>query len=97
MPALDPLIVPALDPVMVPVLEPVMVPVREPVIVPTRDPLVWEPGIVPAKETVVSERVKRVAKEICLKFFIFVLLANTLFAGVGGMGRLHLHHSIPLK
>jgi hypothetical protein len=80
MSALDPLIVPALDPVMVPVLEPDIVPAREPVIVPTREPLVREPGIVPAEATVVSERVKKAANEICLKVFILFLLANAYFA-----------------
>lgn len=64
MPALDPVIVPALDPLIVPVLEPVIVPVREPVMVPTLEPLVRDPGIVPAEDTVASDKVKSVANEI---------------------------------
>lgn len=59
-PTLEPVIVPAVDPLIVPVLDPVIVPLREPVIV----PLVRDPGIVPADETVASDKVNSVAIEI---------------------------------
>ena len=70
MATLDPVIVPVLDPEIVPVLEPEIVPVREPVIVPTT--FVREPVIVPATEMVVSDRVNRVANEMCLRVLDFI-------------------------
>ena len=74
---------------MVPAFEPVITPVRDPVIVPAREPvaLVLPPVMVPAYETVTSERVSVAAVSI-RRSCISILLVNKGFTGLlRGWGR----------